>query len=133
MQSGIAVLDFGGQYSHLIANRIRRLNVYSQIFAPDADLAQLEGACGVIFSGGPASVYDPNQPAFNPELIASGLPTLGLCYGHQLICKHLGGEVVAGDVREFGSATLEIVPNTELFAGLGTQEEVWMSHGDVVA
>lgn len=133
MQSGIAVLDFGGQYSHLIANRIRRLHVYSEIFAPDVDLKQLEGACGVIFSGGPASVYDPNQPDFNPELITSGLPTLGLCYGHQLICKHLGGDVVAGDVREFGTATLEIVPNTELFAGLGAQEEVWMSHGDVVA
>jgi GMP synthase (glutamine-hydrolysing) len=133
MQRGIAVLDFGGQYSHLIANRIRRLNVYSEIFAPHVDLSEIEGACGVIFSGGPSSVYDPNQPAFNPELIESGLPTLGLCYGHQLICKHLGGEVVAGDVREFGSATLEIVPHTELFTGLSDKEEVWMSHGDVVA
>jgi GMP synthase (glutamine-hydrolysing) len=133
MQRGIAVLDFGGQYSHLIANRIRRLNVYSEIFAPHVDLSEIEGACGVIFSGGPSSVYDPNQPAFNPALIESGLPTLGLCYGHQLICKHLGGEVVAGDVREFGSATLEIVPHTELFTGLSDKEEVWMSHGDVVA
>ncbi|MFT5365972.1 MAG: GMP synthase (glutamine-hydrolyzing) [Candidatus Latescibacterota bacterium] len=132
MQRGIAVLDFGGQYAHLIANRVRRLNVYSEIFAPDVDLSKLEGACGVIFSGGPSSVYDPGQPAFNPALIESGLPTLGLCYGHQLICKHLGGEVVAGDVREYGAATLEIVPNAKLFAGLGTQEKVWMSHGDVV-
>ena len=133
MQSGIAILDFGGQYSHLIANRIRRLNVYSEIFAPHVELSELEGACGVIFSGGPSSVYDPNQPKFNPDLIASGLPTLGLCYGHQLICKHLGGEVVAGDVREFGTATLEIVPHSALFDGLGEKEEVWMSHGDVVA
>lgn len=133
MQSGIAVLDFGGQYSHLIANRIRRLNVYSEIFSPEADISEIEGACGVIFSGGPASVYDPNQPRFNPALIESGLPTLGLCYGHQLICKHLGGEVVPGDVREYGTATLNIEPNTELFATMGQQEEVWMSHGDVVA
>jgi len=133
MQSGIAVLDFGGQYSHLIANRIRRLNVYSEIFSPEADISEIEGACGVIFSGGPASVYDPNQPRFNPALIASGLPTLGLCYGHQLICKHLGGEVVPGDVREYGTAILNIEPNTELFKTMGDQEEVWMSHGDVVA
>lgn len=133
MQSGIAVLDFGGQYSHLIANRIRRLNVYSEIFSPEADISEIAGACGVIFSGGPASVYDPNQPRFNPALIESGLPTLGLCYGHQLICKHLGGDVVPGDVREYGTATLNIEPDTELFATMGQQEEVWMSHGDVVA
>jgi GMP synthase (glutamine-hydrolysing) len=133
MQGGIAVLDFGGQYAHLISNRVRRLNVYSEIFAPDVALSEIEGACGVIFSGGPSSVYDPDQPAFNPALIESGLPTLGLCYGHQLICRHLGGEVVAGNVREYGNAKLKIVPETELFAGLGTEEEVWMSHGDVVA
>ncbi|MDA0709675.1 MAG: glutamine-hydrolyzing GMP synthase [bacterium] len=132
MQSGIAVLDFGGQYSHLIANRVRRLNVYSEIFAPDVDLSMLDGACGVIFSGGPSSVYDPGQPAFNPDLVKSGLPTLGLCYGHQLICKYLGGEVVPGDTREFGVAALKILSHTELFAGLGDREEVWMSHGDVV-
>lgn len=133
MQSGIAVLDFGGQYAHLIANRIRRLNVYSEIFSPNVELSELEGFSGVIFSGGPASVYDPGQPVYNPKLIESGLPTLGLCYGHQLICKLLGGDVVAGDVREYGMARLKIAPDTEFFAGMGTEEEVWMSHGDVVA
>lgn len=133
MQSGIAVLDFGGQYAHLIANRIRRLNVYSEIFPPYADPAQIEGACGLVLSGGPSSVYDPDQPRFNPALLETGLPTLGLCYGHQLLCKQLGGEVVPGDVREFGTAALRIAPGAALFAGLGPAEVVWMSHGDVVA
>ena len=133
MQNGIAVIDFGGQYAHLIANRIRRLHVYSEIFLPDADPAQIEGACGLILSGGPSSVYDPNQPNFNPALFETELPVLGLCYGHQLLCKHLGGDVVPGTVREFGTAILNQVIDTPLFKGLGQQAEVWMSHGDMVA
>ena len=133
MQSGIAVIDFGGQYAHLIANRVRRLNVYSEIFSPSIDLAELSGACGMIFSGGPSSVYDPDQPEFNSNLLNTDLPILGLCYGHQLLCMHLGGEVVAGEVREYGSAELHIEPGADLFGGLSDSEEVWMSHGDVVA
>ena len=133
MQSGIAVIDFGGQYAHLIANRIRRLQVYSEIFQPDVDPKALEGAAGLIFSGGPSSVYDPDQPTFNTKLLDTQLPILGLCYGHQLLCLHLGGEVVAGDVREYGAAELKIEGNTDLFAGLDDSEVVWMSHGDVVA
>ena len=133
MQSGIAVIDFGGQYAHLIANRVRRLNVYSEISPPNVDPAELAGACGMIFSGGPSSVYDPEQPEFNSDLLNTDLPILGLCYGHQLLCLHLGGEVVAGKVREYGSAALHIEPDTDLFEGLSDSEEVWMSHGDVVA
>ncbi|MDA0746651.1 MAG: glutamine-hydrolyzing GMP synthase [bacterium] len=132
MQSGIAVLDFGGQYAHLIANRIRRLHVYSEVFSPTADVSELEGACGIILSGGPASVYDSDQPAFNPEHLEQGLPMLGLCYGHQLLCHRLGGTVSPGSVREYGAATLQIQPGAALFSGLGNSEVVWMSHGDTV-
>ena len=132
MHPGIAVLDFGGQYAHLIANRIRRLHVYSEVFAPSADPSELKGAVGIIFSGGPGSVYDPEQPAFNPDHLKAGLPILGLCYGHQLICQSLGGTVAPGDVREYGSAALQIRPGAALFEGLGKEQTVWMSHGDTV-
>lgn len=133
MRSGIAVLDFGGQYAHLIANRIRRLHVYSEIFVPTADPSDIEGASGVVYSGGPGSVYDPDQPAFNDDLLGLNLPTLGLCYGHQLICQRLGGDVSAGSIREYGTASLEIVRRDHVFSGLDVAETVWMSHGDTVA
>ncbi|MBR85217.1 MAG: glutamine-hydrolyzing GMP synthase [Rhodospirillaceae bacterium] len=133
MRPGVAVLDFGGQYAHLIANRIRRLQVYSEIFAPTADPSEIEGAAGIVYSGGPGSVYDSDQPAFNDDLLSLNLPILGLCYGHQLICQRLGGEVVPGEVREYGTADLRILANEGPFAGLGTEETVWMSHGDTVS
>lgn len=132
MRSGIAVLDFGGQYAHLIANRIRRLQVYAEIFHPTVDPSELQGACGLIFSGGPASVYDTDQPDYNPDHLISGLPILGLCYGHQLICQTLGGEVSPGEIREYGSAELRIRSGSGLLEGLGESQVVWMSHGDVV-
>ncbi len=132
MYRGVAVLDFGGQYAHLIANRIRRLNAYSEVFGPDVDPAEIADYSGVIFSGGPASVYDEGQPDFNPGHLSAGVPILGLCYGHQLLCQRLGGEVTAGEVREYGSAVLDIRPQGRLFEGLGKTEVVWMSHGDVV-
>ena len=133
MQNGIAVLDFGGQYAHLIANRIRRLQVWSEVFQPDADTASVNGFSGLILSGGPASVYDPDQPAFNSAHLSSGLPVLGLCYGHQLLCQALGGEVARGDIREYGSAELRIHSTTGLFAGMQASQVVWMSHGDVAS
>ena len=132
MHPGIAVLDFGGQYAHLIANRIRRLQVYSEVFAPSADPSELKGAVGIVLSGGPSSVYDANKPAFNPNHLESGLPVLGLCYGHHLICQTLGGSVAPGEVREYGAAALQIRPGTGLFKGLGEEQTVWMSHGDTV-
>ena len=133
MQNGIAVLDFGGQYAHLIANRIRRLQVYSEVFRPDADTSAVDGFAGLILSGGPASVYDPDQPAFNSAHLRSGLPVLGLCYGHQLVCQELGGEVVRGKIREYGSAELRIRSSTGLFAGMAPSQVVWMSHGDAAS
>jgi GMP synthase (glutamine-hydrolysing) len=133
MRPGVAVLDFGGQYAHLIANRIRRLQVYSEIFAPTADPSEIEGASGIVYSGGPGSVYDADQPAFNEALLGLDLPILGLCYGHQLICHRLGGEVVPGSVREYGSADLKILSSEGPLAGLKAPETVWMSHGDTVS
>ena len=132
MRNGIAVIDFGGQYAHLIANRVRRLNVYSEIFAPTARPGDLQGMSGLILSGGPASVYDADRPDFNPDLLGMDVPILGLCYGHHLICQAFGGEVSPGSVREFGTADLRIRGGCELFDGLGDSEEVWMSHGDTV-
>ncbi len=133
MRSGIAVLDFGGQYAHLICNRIRRLGVYAEVFAPTASPSDLAGVQGIVFSGGPASVYDKNPPDYDPDHLQTGLPILGLCYGHQLICRHLGGEVSPGSVREYGSAQLKIHSASALFEGMGDSEVVWMSHGDTVA
>jgi len=132
MRSGVAVLDFGGQYAHLIANRIRRLQVYSEIFPPTADPSEIEGASGIVYSGGPGSVYDPDQPDFNDGLLSLALPTLGLCYGHQLLCDRLGGNVVAGTVREYGTASMDIERRDHVFSGLNVTETVWMSHGDTV-
>ncbi|MDP6777112.1 MAG: glutamine-hydrolyzing GMP synthase, partial [Candidatus Latescibacteria bacterium] len=133
MRSGIAILDFGGQYAHLICNRIRRLSVFAEVFTPTVDPAELSGARGIVFSGGPASVYDENPPEYAPEHLETGLPVLGLCYGHQLICRHLGGEVSPGSVREYGSALVRLQGGSPLFEGLAPSEVVWMSHGDTVA
>jgi GMP synthase (glutamine-hydrolysing) len=133
MRPGVAVLDFGGQYAHLIANRVRRLQVYSEIFAPTADPSEIEGASAIIYSGGPGSVYDADQPVFNEDLLKLDLPILGLCYGHQLICQRLGGEVVPSKIREYGSADLQILSSEGPFAGMTEAETVWMSHGDTVS
>ena len=129
----IVVLDFGGQYAHLIANRIRRLRVHAEIRSPEAAVADLQDADGLILSGGPASVYDPEAPAYNPEILAMGKPMLGLCYGHQLLCHRLGGQVERGATHEFGAAYLHVDKAEGVLAGLDERERVWMSHRDHVA
>ena len=129
----IVVLDFGGQYAHLIANRIRRLRVHAEIRSPDTAAADLQDADGLILSGGPASVYDPQAPAYNPEILAMGKPMLGLCYGHQLLCHRLGGQVEMGETYEFGAAYLHVHKAEGVLAGLDARERVWMSHRDHVA
>ena len=91
--SKIIVLDFGSQYAHLIAKRFRALGYYSEIALPSASLSEIEGAKGIVLSGGPASVYDENIPAFNKSILDSDVPILGLCYGHQLMAQHYGGTV----------------------------------------
>lgn len=129
----ITVLDFGGQYAHLIAKRIRHLGVYADIMHPDVSLEELGRPGGIILSGGPSSVYAENAPRFNRKILDSGIPILGLCYGMQLIAYLLGGDVRRLDRREYGRAEMDIVGDSPLFEGLGERELVWMSHGDSVA
>ncbi len=132
-RKGILVLDFGGQYTHLIARRIRELGVYSEILPPTAETKELKKAKGIILSGGPYSVYEENAPTFNSELFSIKKPILGLCYGHQLIANELGGKVNQWKTKEFGSAELIPARDSILFKGLDKTELVWMSHGDTVA
>mgnify|MGYP000982116481 CR=1 FL=1 len=132
--SKIIVLDFGSQYAHLIAKRFRALGYYSEIALPSASLSEIEGAKGIVLSGGPASVYDENIPAFNESIFDSDIPILGLCYGHQLMAQHYGGTVEKGEAGEFGIAHLTIDKNTAspLFSGIASPMQVWMSHQDEV-
>ena len=130
---GIIVLDFGGQYAHLIANRIRRLRVFAEIRSPTTDVSELADADGFILSGGPSSVYDEEAPSYNREIFAMGKPMLGLCYGHQLLCHRLGGQVEPGQTHEFGAAYLQVAEATGVLEGMDARELVWMSHRDHVA
>ncbi len=129
----IAILDFGGQYTHLEARCIRQLGVYSEILSPQCKVEDLKDYIGIIFSGGPASVYDPKAPLFNDEILKIDLPILGLCYGHQLLNLKLGGAVSKGLVHEFGAAEFEPDLSHPLFAGLSARTTMWMSHGDEVS
>lgn len=129
----IVILDFGGQYAHLIANRVRRLGVFTEIHSPAAPVSELEGAAGIIYSGGPSSVYDENAPEYNPEIINIPVPKLGICYGHQLMASQLGGTVRQGKVKEYGIAMLEVKESGHpLLEGIPAESQMWMSHGDVV-
>src|SRR3989338_4135914 len=143
----IYILDFGSQYTHLIARRIRQLNVYSEIKLPTVSIDEIKDAKGIILSGGPASVYDKTAVKYNPEIFKLNVPILGLCYGQQLMAQALGGKVSPGEVKEYGFAELEIEKKrsnskknkivkkekSKLFAGLKDTEIVWMSHGDYVS
>ncbi len=128
----IVVLDCGGQYTHLIARKVRDLGVYSEILPVDCPPDALRGAKGFIISGGPSSVYDSGSPQIKPATFDLGLPALGICYGHQLMAQVLHGEVHPGDHREFGAAEIEVLDATSLLGGLSAREPVWMSHGDLV-
>ncbi|MEM3536789.1 MAG: glutamine-hydrolyzing GMP synthase [Candidatus Bathyarchaeia archaeon] len=134
----IIVLDFGGQYCHLIARRIREQGVYSEIVAHDItpeEIRQLNekfNVKGIILSGGPASVYEPNAPRPDASLLALELPILGLCYGHQLIAQIVGGEVKPAEHREYGIAYVTIDKPFGVLKDLSAKQKVWMSHGDTV-
>ncbi|MCP9465258.1 MAG: glutamine-hydrolyzing GMP synthase [Nitrospira sp.] len=132
----ILVLDFGSQYTQLIARRIREANVYSQIFPCTVSLATIlaHRPKGLVLSGGPASVYEPNAPTIDQALLDQGIPILGICYGMQVITHLSGGEVAKSDRREYGRAELMIDDASDLFKGIGRDGRtiVWMSHGDRV-
>jgi GMP synthase (glutamine-hydrolysing) len=130
----IVVLDFGAQYSMLIARRVRECNVYCEVFPHDVPVSELKkrNVSGIILSGGPASVYEEGAPKADPEIWNSGIPILGICYGLQLMAKDLGGKVKQEKKREYGKAELSIDDETNIFAGLPRQIQCWMSHGDTV-
>ena len=131
----ILVVDFGGQYAHLIARRCRELGVYSEIVEPEHVLEELErgDVGGVIFSGGPVSISDPNAPTIDPKpILERGIPILGICYGHQLIAKLFGGELESGKYREYGRTPIEVINRDKLLDGLPNKFNAWMSHGDTV-
>ena len=128
----IVVLDFGAQYSQLIARRIREQNVFSVVLPCTAPIDEIKSyaPAGIILSGGPSSVYDQDAPAADPRVFSLGLPVLGICYGLQLMTHVLGGKVRPADKREYGHATVEILDGSRLFTGLPKLLSVWMSHGD---
>jgi GMP synthase (glutamine-hydrolysing) len=131
----IVIIDFGSQYSELIARRIRELNVYSEVLPHTTSVSDIKKkykAKGVILSGGPNSVFDKKAPRCESELFSAGIPILGICYGMQIMAQELGGEVVPGKKREYGSAHVYIDDNFDLFEGLWLEMNVWMSHGDQV-
>ena len=130
----IVVLDFGSQYSQLIARRIRECKVYSKIlpFNASAERIKAENPAGIILSGGPASVYQEHAPKCDPAIFELGVPVLGICYGLQLMIHTFGGKVAAGTAREYGKAMLKSVGKDKLFEGLDGEFQVWMSHGDKV-
>ncbi|MBW7858514.1 MAG: glutamine-hydrolyzing GMP synthase [Leptonema sp. (in: Bacteria)] len=134
-QGAIAVVDFGGQYAHLIASRIRRLGAYSEILqAEDLSLGLDSFFKGVIFSGGPSSVYDKEAVSSNLSFSLDKLqiPVLGICYGHQFIVHQMGGQVHRGKRQEYGPAKLKIFESVPLFKNVADESTVWMSHGDEV-
>ena len=129
----VVILDFGSQYTQLIARRIRELNVFSVVLPCTAPVAEIQALhpIGIILSGGPSSVYDAYAPAADPKLIELGPPVLGICYGLHFIIHHLGGKVRPAPRREYGHAEVSIEDGaTPLFAGLPLSLQVWMSHGD---
>ena len=128
----IVILDFGSQYTQVIARRIRECQVFSQILRFDTPAAKLRALKprGLILSGGPASVYGKAAPHCDPAIWDLGVPVLGICYGMQLMAHQLGGRVEKGDKREYGHAEVEITGDSPLFAKMDSRQRVWMSHGD---
>ena len=128
----IVILDFGAQYTQLIARRIREQNVFSVVLPCTALLKEIESCqpVGIVLSGAPWSVYDKDAPPADPSLFELGLPVLGICYGLQFMVHTLGGKVRPADKREYGHAEVDIVTDSALFQGLAKKQPVWMSHGD---
>ena len=131
----IIILDYGSQYTQLIARRIREQHVYSEIvpFNITVDKVKAYAPKGIILSGGPNSVFEEGAPGIDSGIFDLGIPVLGVCYGMQLISQELGGRVQPGEAREYGKTEMTVVPGNELFKGLPDKFVVWMSHGDRVA
>ncbi|HXI89042.1 MAG TPA: gamma-glutamyl-gamma-aminobutyrate hydrolase family protein, partial [Blastocatellia bacterium] len=125
----VIILDFGGQYTQLIARRVRELGVYSEIvpFNTTAEAIRRRDPRGIILSGGPSSVYEQGAPHPDPAVIQMGVPVLGICYGVQLMAHFLGGEVKPSNRREYGQAEIAVQAQSQLLAGLTSPLKVWMS------
>ncbi|MDQ4069890.1 MAG: glutamine-hydrolyzing GMP synthase, partial [Actinomycetota bacterium] len=130
----VLVVDFGAQYAQLIARRVREAHVYSEIVPRTMPLSEMlaRRPAGIILSGGPKSVHVPGAPSIDPAVYDSGVPVLGICYGAQLVAQQLGGEVARTGVAEYGRTALEVTGASGLFAGLPSEQDVWMSHADSI-
>jgi GMP synthase (glutamine-hydrolysing) len=131
----VLVVDFGGQYNQLIARRVRENNVYCEIipFSHTIEEIKAKNPKGIIFTGGPSSVYGEDSPKIDKEIFELGVPVLGICYGFQLIAHTLGGKVESADVREYGKTDIKINNASDLFQGIEMHEQCWMSHTDFVS
>ena len=134
-KDGVVILDFGSQYTQLIARRVREQNVYSEILPPETSLNKIlnREPAAMILSGGPSSVYEKNAPEFDPEILETALPTLGICYGLHLLTQHQGGAVESTGQGEYGFAEILADDSTGLLEGISSPSRVWMSHGDRVS
>ena len=130
----VAILDFGSQYTQLIARRVRELNVYSEIFPNNisSDSLKDKNVSAIILSGGPSSVFSKNAPSIDSKILEFGVPILGICYGMQLLVKHFGGGVRHENKGEYGKSIIKIVSDSLLFKGFSDKSIIWMSHGDLV-
>ena len=136
MADKILVLDFGSQYNQLIARRIREFGVYSELHDHTISVEEikaLKDVKGIIFSGGPNSVYDDNAFKCDPAIFEMGLPILGICYGMQMTHYMNGGDVKSCETKEYGSTKINVATDSLLFKGLPKLQTVWMSHGDQVS
>ena len=131
----VLVVDLGAQYAQLIARRVRECNVYSEVVSHRLSAPEVAALrpSGIVLSGGPSSVYEPGSPSVDPGIFALGVPVLGICYGHQLMARDLGGEVAATGAREYGATGLALEgAGGALLRDLPAEDTVWMSHGDAV-
>ena len=130
----VAVLDFGSQYTHLIARRIREQNVYSEILPHTilSDDIRKKNITAIILSGGPLSVYDDQAPQIDSEILNLGIPVLGICYGLHLMMNNAGGNVLHKGQGEYGYAMIHLESESPLLKNLSTESKVWMSHGDEI-
>ena len=131
----ILIVDFYGQYNQLIARRVRECNVYSEIVPYDTPIEKIKekNPKGIIFTGGPSSVYLENAPMCNKEIFELGIPVLGICYGMQLMTYMLGGEVQRAEKREYGVTNVKIDNDSQIFSGFSKENKFLMSHTDFVA
>jgi GMP synthase (glutamine-hydrolysing) len=133
-EENVIVLDFGAQYTQLIARRVRECKVYCEILPCETPIEKIleRKPIGIIFSGGPASCYEAGAPRVDEAIYAAGIPILGICYGMQLMSLQLGGKVRAGTQREYGKTQLDVLDDADVFKGLNRELVCWMSHGDTV-